>query len=260
MKTRLWFIGLSALLLSSQALASPTPKLGELITVSKDLQIRQIDADVWVHTTWHVMSDQRRLSSNGLIVRDGGQLTLIDTGWGVAPTQELVDWIARNLQLPIAQLIPTHHHDDRIGGWPVLAPLGVALVATPQTLSLSAPKDITQTLDPALKTLSANQAVPVGPVEVFAPGPAHSPDNLMVWLPKQNILFGGCAVKAADATALGNIAEADFKGWPLAMQRAQQRYPQARIVVPGHGELGDRSLLTHTLDLLKAETPAENKR
>lgn len=256
MKIRLWFIGLAALLLSGQATATPTPKLGELITVSNDLQVRQIDADVWVHTTWHVMSDQRRLSSNGLIVREGDRLTLIDTGWGIAATQELVDWIARDLQLPIARLIPTHHHDDRIGGWPVLARLGVPLAATPQTLRLSAGDHITQTLDPALKTLAENQVATVGPVEVFAPGPAHSPDNLMVWLPKQNILFGGCAVKAADATALGNIAEADFKGWPLAMQRAQQRYPQARIVVPGHGELGDRSLLAHTLDLLKAQATA----
>lgn len=259
MKIRSWFIGLGALgalVLCWQTPAAAAPKPGELISVSKDLQIRQIDADVWVHTTWHVMADQRRLSSNGLIVRDGERLTLIDTGWGAAPTQELVDWISRDLKLPIARLIPTHHHDDRIGGWPVLAKLGVPLLATPQTLSLSASENITQPLDPALTTLTENQAIPLGPVEVFAPGPAHSPDNLMIWLPKQAILFGGCAVKAGDATSLGNIAEADFEGWPLAMQRAQQRYPQARIVVPGHGELGDRSLLAHTLDLLKAETPA----
>ncbi|MDP9141089.1 MAG: subclass B1 metallo-beta-lactamase [Pseudomonadota bacterium] len=257
MKARYGFIVLAATLLGC-ATQTPRPvSADELIRVSEDLQIRQIDPDVWVHTSWHVLSDGRRLSSNGLIVRDGKQLLLIDTAWGVAPTQELTDWIARDLRLPIARLIPTHHHDDRIGGWPVLAALGVPLLATPQTLSLSASADITQTLDPALTTLSENQTVVIGAVEVFAPGPAHSPDNLMVWLPRQAILFGGCAVKAVDATQLGNIDEADFRGWPLAIQRAQQRYAQARVVVPGHGEPGDRALLGHTLDLLKAETPAE---
>jgi metallo-beta-lactamase class B len=256
MKARYGFVTLAALLLGCAAPTSRPAGADQLIRVSEDLQIRRIDPDVWVHTSWHVLADQRRLSSNGLIVRDGAQLMLIDTGWGVAPTQELVDWIARDLQLPIAGLIPTHHHDDRIGGWPVLATLGVPLLATPQTLSLSADADITQTLDPVLTTLSENQTLAIGAVEVFAPGPAHSPDNLMVWLPAQAILFGGCAIKAADATRLGNIDEADFRGWPLAIQRAQQRYPQARVVVPGHGEPGDRSLLSHTLDLLKAETPA----
>ncbi len=257
MKTRYGFIVLAATLLGC-ATQTPRPVIAdELIRVSEDLQIRRIDPDVWVHTSWHVLSDHRRLSSNGLIVRDGDSLLLIDTAWGVAPTQALVDWIARDLQLPIARLIPTHHHDDRIGGWPVLAALDVPLLATPQTLSLSASEDITQTLDPALTTLAENQTVTIGAVEIFAPGPAHSPDNLMVWLPRQAILFGGCAVKAADATRLGNIDEADFRGWPLAIQRAQQRYPQVRVVVPGHGESGDRALLGHTLDLLKAETPAE---
>lgn len=256
MKYRLCLILVGALLLGCQTAAPRPASVDEPISVSADLQIRQIDPGVWLHTSWHVLSDGRRLSSNGLIVRDGDHLLLIDTAWGVGPTHELVDWISRELKLPIAYLIPTHHHDDRIGGWSALAAIGVPLMATPQMLSLSSDQNITQTLDSTLTTLSENKAVTVGAVEIFAPGPAHSPDNLMVWLPSQRILFGGCAVKAADAATLGNIAEADFKGWPLAIERAQQRYSQAQTVIPGHGDLGDRGLLSHTLELLKAETPA----
>ncbi|HEY1077894.1 MAG TPA: subclass B1 metallo-beta-lactamase [Fontimonas sp.] len=268
MTYRLCFALLALLMLGCQTAAPPraasimptvepmVESMAEPITVTADLQIRQIAADVWIHTSWHVLPGNRRLSSNGLIVRNGDRLLLIDTGWGVEPTQALVDWIDRELRLPIAALIPTHHHSDRIGGWPALAKRGVALLATPQTLSLSGEVAMMQSPDPALNRLAENQAIAIGAVEVFAPGPAHSPDNLMVWLPRQRILFGGCAVKAADATALGNIDEADFSGWPLAIRRAQQRYPQAQLVVPGHGEAGGRELLSHTLVLLKAETPA----
>lgn len=82
------------------------------------------------------------------------------------------------------------------------------------------------------------------------PGAANAPDNVMVWLPESQVLFGGCAVKSSQSTTLGNTADADLAEWTKAMQRAGDRYPQAEVVVPGHGEAGGLELLQHTAQLL----------
>ena len=89
----------------------------------------------------------------------------------------------------------------------------------------------------------------VGGVEVFYPGAGHARDNVMVWLPQSGVLFGGCAVRAAGTTALGNVADADLTSWPVAIRRAIERYGEANVVVPGLGEPGGADLLRHTLTL-----------
>ncbi|MFW6078319.1 MAG: hypothetical protein ACODAE_01780 [Gemmatimonadota bacterium] len=86
---------------------------------------------------------------------------------------------------------------------------------------------------------------------MFYPGPGHTRDNLMVWLPERGILFGGCAVRAASATSAGNVAHADTLEWPRAVARALERYGSAGRVVPGHGEIGGPELLEHTRSLFE---------
>jgi glyoxylase-like metal-dependent hydrolase (beta-lactamase superfamily II) len=88
-------------------------------------------------------------------------------------------------------------------------------------------------------------------VECFYPGAAHSPDNIIAWVPSEKILFGGCMVKSNQSTGLGNIADADLKLWPQTIKKIISSYPDAEIVIPGHGNFGDKSLLLHSLKLLK---------
>ena len=89
-------------------------------------------------------------------------------------------------------------------------------------------------------------------VEVFAPGPAHTADNVVVWLPAQGVLFGGCMIRPAGARALGNLADADLASWPSSALRVAARYREARVVIPSHGDPGEASLLVHTADLAHA--------
>ena len=46
-----------------------------------------------------------------------------------------------------------------------------------------------------------------GPVELFYPGAAHSTDNLVVYVPSANVLYGGCAVHELSSTSAGT--------WPM---------------------------------------------
>src|SRR5690606_5099180 len=88
-------------------------------------------------------------------------------------------------------------------------------------------------------------------VEVYYPGPGHAPDNVVVWVAEERVLFGGCFVKSADAPNLGYTGDADIAAWPGAVTRVAERYPEAALVVPGHGAVGDRSLLDHTIHLAR---------
>jgi metallo-beta-lactamase class B len=92
----------------------------------------------------------------------------------------------------------------------------------------------------------------LGPLELFFPGAGHARDNIVVWHPSSGVLFGGCFVKAGNAEDLGNVADADTAAWPASLERVRARFPEVRIVVPGHGALGGPDLLTHIQALLSA--------
>jgi metallo-beta-lactamase class B len=81
-------------------------------------------------------------------------------------------------------------------------------------------------------------------------GRAHTADNIVTWIPSEQILFGGCMVKEMKSTSLGNIADADLAAWPGTIRRVIAAYPSARVVIPGHGAVGGTELLNHTLELM----------
>ncbi|HEU5311050.1 MAG TPA: subclass B1 metallo-beta-lactamase, partial [Candidatus Eisenbacteria bacterium] len=184
-------------------------------------------------------------------VRDGDGLILIDTAWGERITSALLDRIERDIKLPVRQAIITHAHGDRTSGADVLRDRGIPVRAHPRTIALALEVGLPPPSDSLSGLEKPGSFVSVGTVEIFYPGPGHSPENLMVWVPAAKILFGGCAVRPTDATTLGNTAHADRGAWPLAIERALKRYPGARVVVPGHGATGGPELLRHTLSLLR---------
>ncbi|MBI5384163.1 MAG: subclass B1 metallo-beta-lactamase [Verrucomicrobia bacterium] len=217
--------------------------------VTPDLQITRLADGVWLHTSWQVLPGGTRYPSNGLLVREGDALNLIDTAWGQKPTRDLLAWVARELKLPVSRAILTHAHDDRMGGASVLVERGIPACSHPLTGALAAKQGWPQPM--SLATLrAAGAATNVGAVEVFYPGAAHTVDNLLVWIPRAKILFGGCAVKEEKSRTLGNIADADVAAWPEAIRRVQNRYAgEGLTVVPGHGDVGGPELLRHTLAL-----------
>lgn len=212
------------------------------------LQVEQIQPGVWVHTSYNRF-DGVLYPSNGLIVREGDHLILLDPAWGADATEALLVWIDGEIGLPVARALSTHFHADRTAGVDVLQEAGIEVWAHPMTRALSAEQG-TPVPEHALASLDQPaDAVRFGSMEVLYPGAGHAPDNIMVWLPEQRLLYGGCAIRERATDNLGNTGDADLASWPQAVRRAQQRYPQAKWVVPGHGEPGGPELLSHTLRL-----------
>jgi metallo-beta-lactamase class B len=82
------------------------------------------------------------------------------------------------------------------------------------------------------------------------PGGGHTIDNIVVWLPQQEILFGGCMIRSAGSKTLGYTKEADLKNWPATLKAVKKKYGLAKLIIPGHGKPGSIDLIEHTLELL----------
>lgn len=202
---------------------------------------------VEVHTSYQIY-DGERFPSNGLIVYTRDSVVLIDTGWGIKATREVLKHLKGR---PVAACIATHFHDDRTGGIPVLRKKGIPCWGTALTRELAiangkAPPDARLPNDTTFTIDGVRFAV-------FFPGAGHAPDNIVVGLPDLHVLHGGCFVKSTEAGTLGNIADADLSSWPLAIERVRDRFPEAAHVIPGHQAWGGTELLDHTLQLLRTQ-------
>lgn len=227
------------------------PDVGLMVAVGDDLEITGLATGVWLHTTWRTRSGGARIPSNGLVVDGRDGLYLVDSAWGDEQTRVLATWIEKTMARQITVLLTTHHHADRVSGIRFLRTRGVQVWGHPLTGPL-AQADGLEGPDPLQGLVTPGMVLQVGPIEVFFPGPAHAPDNLVVWIPRARILFGGCAVRPAGTTSLGNTDDADLNHWGLAISKVRDRYgSHAVVVVPGHGAPGDTGLLDHTITIAR---------
>lgn len=209
------------------------------------LKIIKLADNVYQHISYKMVGSYGMVGASGLVVVDGVNAHIIDTPWTVKDTKKLVAWIAaKNLTLKSA--VVTHFHKDASGGLSFLNSLKIETYATSLTNSLLSlahrEKSNHEITSETFELLKNN-------LEVFYPGAGHSKDNIVVWLPKSKILFGGCFVKNINSKGLGFTGDASVKDWPQSMQKVIDKYPNIKVVVPGHGMVGGIDLLKHTKEL-----------
>ena len=207
------------------------------------LEVKNITEGVYLHTSYKHIEGYGVLDSQGLIITRGTDAYLVDTPWSTQDTEDLLGWLDEH-GLDLQASISTHWHDDRTAGIGLLNDRGVATYASTLTnreLQKRGLAKATHTFETTEFDLLENH------IEVFYPGPGHSEDNLVVWLPKQKILFGGCLLRSLDWHSPGNLADANLDEWGNSILRLQHNYRDIHMVIPGHGEAGGDDLLRHTL-------------
>ena len=219
------------------------------VVLSDDLEVTQFTEHVFLHTSY-MKIDGKRFSSNGLIFVSGDSAVVIDTPVNDLLSEQLLAWISEQGFKTLA-VIPTHFHVDNLGGLKAFHEAGIPSYANALTLKLAAEHQY----EVPENSFTDSLELKVGKekIECWFPGAGHTLDNIVVWIPSERILFGGCLVKPVTATGLGNTADADVQAWPQSIQNVIERYPQADIVVPGHGDPGGKALLRHTYELLTAK-------
>ncbi len=245
------------------------------IQLNEDLRITEIEKGVYIVThsfPWPGNSLVVFLSENKVV--------FVDTPYNNEATRKVVEWIkSKNGKADIIE-INTGFHNDNLGGNEYLLSQNIPVYGSELTAELIENGRIYETMAAASEMLKKSKTkkqecleayktqkfkapnrlfdikegfeLNVGEetVEVYFPGESHSIDNVVVYFHDKKILFGGCMIKSLESKSPGFTDDANMEEWPKSVKKVLNKYKNARIVVPGHGNWGDTKLLKHTIDLL----------
>ena len=199
-------------------------------------------------------ANRNNISNAGLIETASGWV-LVDALGSPALARELLAWIgARKPAKPLTHVILTHYHADHIYGLQVFKAAGAQIVAhaaareylnsdtAAQRLAASIEAGLVEPdtrLLPADRWVEGETRLAIGGVELqlIPLGPAHTPEDLAVWLPADKLLFAGDLVFRGRIPFVG---QADSRRWVASLDRLLTR--PAAIVVPGHGPASTEAL------------------
>ncbi|WMN59594.1 subclass B1 metallo-beta-lactamase [Pseudoalteromonas xiamenensis] len=218
--------------------------------------IKPIAKGVYQHTSYQAVPGFGVVGSNGLVVIEDQKAYIVDTPWSVEDTEALVDWIEAQ-QISVKASLSTHYHEDRTAGIEWLNEHGVATYASSLTNQILSQKGKPK----ATHELRSDREINVAgsTLEVLYPGGGHTKDNVVVWIPNQKMLFGGCFIRSNGAKSLGNLKDATLNTWYGSLENVTATYPDIQFVVPGHGESGTSALISNTKQLVEAKLRADQK-
>ncbi|EMS34530.1 Beta-lactamase [Mariniradius saccharolyticus AK6] len=233
--------------ISAQA-QQKSPFQAQEIYRSETLVLTQVSENTFIHTSFLQTNDFGNVPCNGLVVTDGKEALVFDTPTDVAASEELIQWITKNQKLEIKGIVPTHFHNDCLGGLQAFEELEIPSYATFKTIDLARENNFVVPKNGFADSL----VLKVGDRTVLVKhyGEGHTKDNVVAYFPSERVLFGGCLVKEVDATR-GYLGDANLDTWSGTVEAVKKGFPETKIVVPGHGKHGGVELLDYTIKLFQ---------
>ena len=240
---------------------------------SSPLRATQVADKVWMVQGEAALgsgANRNFISNAGFVVTEDGVVVVDGLG---SPTLagELIAEIKRITPQPIRYVVVTHYHADHIYGLQAFKAAGATILAHPAAreyihsetaqLRLAASRrELFPWIDERTQLVSADRwldaedtTLRVGSFEFLIRhvGPAHTPEDLVVFVPKLGVLFSGDLVFRGRIPYVG---QADSRQWIASLERIVAFQP--RIMIPGHGPvsgapLGDLNLTRDYLVYLR---------
>lgn len=209
-------------------------------------------------STWYVegvsalgsVANQNFISNAAFVVTPAG-VVVIDALGSPALAERLLALIKKVTPLPVTHVLVTHYHADHIYGLQTFKAAGAKIIAhraaneylNSDTARLRmeasraqlAPWVNEQTrLVPADEWISAETSLTVGGVvfHLKPVGPSHTPEDMVVYMAAEKVLFAGDLVFRSRIPYVG---QADSRHWISAMETLLAF--DAAVIVPGHGGL-----------------------
>jgi len=215
---------------------------------SEEIEIKQISEHVYQHISFLETESFGKVSCNGMIVIDGNEAIVFDTPAEDQAAAELISWVKNSLHCKIKAVVATHFHDDCLGGLSTFHGHGIHSFANERTIALAKEKSLPVPQSGFIE----KKTLKIGTQHVLLDycGEGHTRDNIIAYFPGENIMFGGCLIKESGA-GKGNLSDANVDAWPETVKLVKAKYPDVRVVIPGHGKTGGPELLDYTINLFK---------
>ena len=233
------------------------------------IQAVQLSQGVWFvqgNSALGSTGNRNFISNAGFFVTDEG-VVVVDALGSPALAQELLREIHRVTAQALRYVIVTHYHADHIYGLQTLAQAGAKVIGhasareylnsdTAQRRLEASRKDLAPWIDANTRLVPADQWLDtqetrfrLGSMDFVVDhvGPAHTPEDVVVFVPQLGVLFAG------DLFFQGRIpfvGQADSRLWIQALNRFMKYQP--KIVIPGHGPASTNPMadMTMTRDYL----------
>lgn len=242
-----YFIRLLALL---AALALSLPALAQA-PAAEPMVAQQVSPSAWYvqgESALGSPANRNFISNAGFVVTPAG-VVVIDALGSPQLARELMAEIRRLTGKSVTHVVLTHYHADHIYGLQEFKRAGARIIAHRGALEymhsdtaasrLAASRtelapwiDAQTRLVPADEWIDQSTELVVGGVRLLLRpvGPAHTAEDLAVWLPSERVLFAGDLVFRGRIPFVG---QADSGNWIKALNTALTF--DAAVVVPGHG-------------------------
>ena len=246
--------------LAGLCLAWPVSRAAATEPESPALQPQKVADGIWFvqgDTALGNTANRNFISNAGFVITGAG-VVVIDALGSPSLGSELIASIRRLTLEPIRYVIVTHYHADHVYGLQAFKDVGAEIIAHPAgrdylnsdtaRLRLESSRqelfpwiDEKTRLVPADRWLEAEDTVlQVGSYEfrIRHVGPAHTPEDLAVYVPKVGVLFAGDLVFRGRIPFVG---QADSRQWIESLGHMMEFRPQ--VMVPGHGPLSHEPLV-----------------
>ena len=189
------------------------------------------------------------ISNAGFVVTDDG-VVVIDALGSPALAKELIAEIRRVTAQPIRYLIVTHYHADHIYGLQAFKAVGATIIAhragreyissdTARLRLEASRKELFPWINETTRVVAADRwldaqrtTLRVGTYvfEIRHVGPAHTSEDLVVFVPKRGVLFAGDLVFQGRIPFVG---QADSQQWIASLTQLIDF--KAKFLITGHG-------------------------
>ena len=192
--------------------------------------------------------------NSGVIVGDKGVI-VIDAKTSAAGGKELIQDVAKITPKPIVAVIETHSDGDHVNGLASF-PTGLRIIAhendkKEQELALASGGNNAFLADhlPTEVVTKAKEDVTIEGVklQLMHWAPAHTSGDLVIYLPKEKIVFGGDILALNQPTALIHLEKhGSSAGWITSMKGMIAL--DSNVYVPGHGDVATKAVVEAKLE------------
>lgn len=233
----------------SFSIPAKSPLSDSILFQSSELTIKRVSAHCLVHISYLQTDTWGKVPANGLVVINEDEAIVLDAPATNESARQLIGYLDQK-NISIKAIVPTHFHEDCIGGLKAFHGRQIPSYAFAKTIELL--KDSETTVEIPGNAFYDKLKFDLRGEEVVVAfmGEGHTKDNVIAYFPGDKVMFGGCLIKESGA-GKGFLGDANLDEWPATIRRVERKFPETQIVIPGHGKPGGKELLQYTEELFK---------